>query len=107
MLIRGAKIAYTKEQSKIWSRLSQQLHDKGVEDSTELAKNILIKRGHLNKDGSDTYEGRVRGSMSAAERAIDRAVKRSGGLTTDYEYDPDTNYASKKCRPLKKLKRLK
>jgi len=107
MLIEGMTRKYTKDQSRIWSRLSQQLNDKGIEDSTELAKNILIRRGHLNKDGSDTYEGRVRGSMSAADRAIDRAVKSSGGLSTDYEYNPDTNYAYKKYKPLRKLKRLK
>jgi hypothetical protein len=107
MLIEGMTRKYTKEDSKLWNRLSQQLSDKDVEDATELAKNILIRRGHLNNDGSDTYEGRVRGNMSAADRAKDRAVKSSGGLASDYEYNSDTNYAYKKHRPLRKLKRLK
>jgi hypothetical protein len=101
------KTNYTKDQSRIWSRLSQQLTDKGIEDSTELAKNILIGRGHLNKDGSDTYEGMVRGGMGAAGRSTDRAIKRSGGVATDYNYNPDTNYSYKKHKPLRKLKRIK
>jgi hypothetical protein len=33
--------------------------------------------------------------MTASERAIDRAVKRSGGISDYYEYNPETNYASK------------
>ena len=64
--------------SRIHSRLKQQLIDKGREESEAegLAKNILVQRGHLNKDGSVTTEGYIRGNMSASERAIDRAVKR-------------------------------
>lgn len=98
---------YTKDQSKIWLRLSQQLNDKGIEDSTELSKNILIGRGHLNKDGSDTYKGMIRGGMGAAGRSTDRAIKRSGGVVTDYDYNPDTNYSYNKHKPLRKLKRIK
>jgi hypothetical protein len=84
--------------SRIHSRLKQQLIDKGREESESegLAKNILIKRGHLNKDGSVTTEGYIRGNMSAADRAIDRAVKRSGGIPEYYEYDAENNYAYKK-----------
>ena len=71
--------------------------DKGREDADAeaLSKNILIKRGHLNSDGTATAEGHARGSMTASERAIDRAVKRSGGISDYYEYNPKTNYASK------------
>jgi hypothetical protein len=78
-------------------RLKQQLMDKGREDADAeaLAKNILIKRGHLNLDGTATAEGNKRGGMTASERAIDRAVKRSGGIPDYYEYNPETNYASK------------
>ena len=84
--------------SRIHSRLKQQLIDKGREESEAegLAKNILVQRGHLNKDGSVTTEGYIRGNMSASERAIDRAVKRSGGIPDYYEYDAEKNYAYKK-----------
>ena len=34
--------------------------------------------------------------MSAEERAIDRAIKRFGGIPEHYEYDPVKNYAYKK-----------
>jgi hypothetical protein len=78
-------------------RLKQQLIGKGTpeEEAERFAKNILIKRGHLNKDGTATIEGQIRGNMSAADRAIDRAVKRSGGIPDYYKYDSETNYASK------------
>ena len=84
--------------SRIHSRLKQQLMDKGREelDAEEFAKNILIQRGHLNKDGSVTTEGYIRGNMSAADRAIDRAVKRFGGIPEYYEYDAEKKYAYKK-----------
>lgn len=83
--------------SRIHARLKQQLMERGREeaDAEALAKNILIKRGHLNKDGSPTLEGQIRGNMSPADRAIDRAVKRSGGIPDYYQYNPETNYASK------------
>jgi hypothetical protein len=60
-----------------------------------LSKFILIKRGHLNRDGTPTIEGSIRGNMTPGERAIDRAVKRSGGLPQYYKYDEETNRAHK------------
>jgi len=84
--------------SRIHTRLKEQLIEKGTDEleAEELSKNILIKRGHLNKDGSVTAEGQIRGNMSAEERAIDRAVKRFGGIPEYYEYDREKNYAYKK-----------
>ena len=84
----------------IHERLKQQLIDKGkeTEEAETLSKNILIKRGHLNKDGSATIDGHIRGNMSPAERAIDRAVKKSGGIPDYYQYNKETNYASKIIR---------
>ena len=83
---------------RIHTRLKEQLMEKGTKEleAEELSKNILIKRGHLHKDGSVTTEGYIRGNMSAEERAIDRAVKRHGGIPEYYEYDPIKNYAYKK-----------
>jgi|TARA_R100001530_G_scaffold88054_1_gene61302 hypothetical protein len=84
--------------SRIHTRLTQQLIESGTGEleAEELAKNILVQRGHLNRDGSVTTEGYIRGNMSAEERAIDRAIKRFGGIPEHYEYDPVKNYAYKK-----------
>jgi hypothetical protein len=62
------------------------------------AKEILIKRGHMNKDGTLTDAGTKRDAMTAAERAKDRAMKRTKAADTpaDFEYNPHTNYAKKR-----------
>ena len=83
----------------LWNRLTFQIQtsrDIGYDEAKSMAKNILIKRGHLNSDGTDTFDGTVRGLMSPEERAIDRSVKRSGGNYNDYEYNSEKNYAYKK-----------
>ena len=83
----------------LWSRLTSQIQtsrDIGYNEAKNMAKNILIKRGHLNFDGTTTFNGAVRGLMSPEERAIDRSVKRSGGNYNDYEYNSEKNYAYKK-----------
>jgi len=77
--------------SKLLKRLTEQLIVKGHQDAQGMAKKILIDRGHLNKDGSDTTEGRILGDMSPEERALQRHVKRYGGDPEDYIYDPNTN----------------
>ena len=61
--------------------------------SKEFAENILIERGHMNYDGSLTREGMKRNSMTAAERAIDRASRRTGRNRSEYTYNPKTNKA--------------
>ena len=84
--------------SRIHSNLKQRLiaennlSDKVAEN---LSKFILIKKGHLNKDGTPTIEGSIRGNMTPEERAIDRAVKQNGGLPQYYKYDAETNRAHK------------
>ena len=53
---------------------------------------ILIKRGHLKADGKTfTAEGLKRNSMTASERAKDRAAKRTGKSVNDFKYNPKTN----------------
>lgn len=82
----------------IWDRLTEQIVErqgKSYEDARELAKNLLLDRGHLNSDGSLTDEGQKRSDMGAAGRAIDRAVKYHGGTASNYYYDPLTNKARK------------
>lgn len=66
--------------------------------SEKLAVNILKKRGHLTKNGKLTAKGKKRDKMTAAERAKDRAAKRSGGKPSNYKYNARTNTATKKKR---------
>lgn len=60
------------------------------------AKAILKRRGHLKNNGKLTAKGKERDAMTAEERAIDRASKRSGKPKTAYKYDPRTNQATLK-----------
>jgi len=65
----------------------------------DLAIEILKKRGHLAQDGKTlTAEGMKRNAMTAEERAIDRAVKRTGKEAKDFTYKPATNMAVLKNR---------
>jgi len=58
---------------------------------------ILQDRGQLKADGKTfTAEGAKRNAMTAEERAIDRATKKSGKPKTAYTYNPKTNTAKLK-----------
>jgi hypothetical protein len=58
---------------------------------------ILQDRGQLKADGKTfTAEGAKRNAMTAEERAIDRATKKSGKPKTAYKYNPKTNTAKLK-----------
>ena len=74
--------------NQLFNRLSAQVGDE------ELAKNILIKRGDMNNDGSLTLKGQTRDNMTAEERAIDRASKKSNKPKSDYTYNNKTNRAT-------------
>jgi len=76
--------------NQLYPRLSAQV------GSSNLAKNILINRGDMNLDGSFTNKGEIRNSMTASERAIDRASKSSGNSPSNYTYNPTTNRATLK-----------
>lgn len=66
--------------------------------SREAAIVVLQKRGHLEADGVTwTAAGAARNEMTAAERAKDRAAKRTGKRASDFTYDFRTNRA--KARP--------
>ena len=55
---------------------------------------ILQKRGHLSSDGKTlTAKGIERDSMSASDRAIDRAAKRTGKPLNHFYYNQFTNTA--------------
>jgi hypothetical protein len=73
---------------QLFNRLTAQVGNRS------LAKNILIKRGHMNSDGSLTAEGQIRNNMTAAERAIDRASKESNKPNSNYIYNSKTNKAT-------------
>jgi hypothetical protein len=62
--------------------------------SRERAVAILQSRGHLSPDGVTlTEEGIKRDSMTASDRAIDRAAKRTGRPSNHFYYDQFTNTA--------------
>lgn len=76
------------EKGQLVNRLASQVGDK------QKAIAILQKRGHLASDGKTlTEEGYKRDSMSASERAIDRASKRTGKPSNHFYYDQFTNTA--------------
>ncbi len=74
--------------NQLLKRLSAQV------GSEKLAKELLIKRGHMTEGGELTAKGRERNRMTAEERAIDRASKKSGYSDSKYTYNPATNRAT-------------
>lgn len=64
-----------------------------VGGNEEMAKHILVKRGQMTADGSLTAAGKARDSMTAEERAIDRASKRTGAPARKFTYNPASNSA--------------
>jgi hypothetical protein len=78
--------------NQLLARLTAQVGDEG------LARGILIDRGHMTASGKLTPEGQRRNNMTAEERALDRAAKRSGKSTSEYIYDPRTNRATLRSR---------
>jgi len=82
-------------------RLTEQLRtQKGApEDPEGAARAILVKRGHMTKDGKYTEAGKKRNSMTAEERAKDRASKKLKKPVSAFKYTPRTNTATlKKAR---------
>jgi len=74
---------------QLLERLSAQVGSK------KLAVEILQKRGHLKSDGKTyTEAGIKRNSMTAEERAKDRASKYTGRPTKDFKYHKETNRVS-------------
>ena len=73
-------------------RLSAQMGSK------EAALDVLRSRGHIDQFGNLTEAGRTRDAMTAEERALDRAKKRTGKPVSAFKYDPATNRATLKKR---------
>ncbi len=86
-------------EAKILKRLVKQLEDKGHDPGSAhaIAVSALQKSGNLKKGSEQpTHKGVVRGDMTPAERAKDRAAKTSGGSPSDYKYNAKTNRATKR-----------
>jgi len=80
---------------KLLDRLTSQLKAQGYKDPKGSAIDFLRTQGSMKQNSLElTEKGKERESMSASERAIDRASKRSGRDPEDYEYDPKTNRAT-------------
>ena len=80
---------------KLLDRLTSQLKSQGYENPRASAILFLRKQGSMKEDSLElTNKGKARESMTAEERAIDRASKKSGRDPEDYEYDSKTNRAT-------------
>lgn len=77
-------------------RLTEQLRTQKSppKDVEGAARAILQARGQMNADGSLTEEGKKRDAMTAKERALDRATKRTGKKPSEFKYNPRTNRAT-------------
>ena len=84
--------------SEILNRLVSQLMAKGMskQSAISVATKKLQEYGNLDSNGNDTMKGLIRGSMTPAQRAIDREIKYRGGLESNYQYNPYTNKATKR-----------
>lgn len=83
----------------ILKRLVEQLRKKGMSEKTAYA--IAVKKlqesGNLKKNSTEmTQKGVRRSKMGAAERAKDRAAKKSGRKASKYVYNSKTNRATLK-----------
>lgn len=63
--------------------------------SREMAIGLLRRRGHMHEDSEELTEaGKARDALTAEERAVERASRRSGKPKTRYTYNPKTNTAT-------------
>ena len=82
---------------EILDRLAQQLMAKGMgkKQAYATATSQLQKNGVLKKGSQElTQKGEKRNSMSAGERAKDRAAKKDGRKPSEYSYNKKTNIAT-------------
>lgn len=64
-----------------------------------MAVSILQDRGHLHPGTEKLTEaGKKRDNMTAEERALDRAAKRSPKPASAFKYNPRTNAATLKAK---------
>jgi hypothetical protein len=83
---------------KILDRLVKQLTANGMpkDKAYAVATAKLQQSGNLKKGTTEaTAKGVKRGNMTPAQRAKDRAAKKSGGKPSDYKYNKHNNSAVK------------
>ena len=83
---------------KILDRLVSQLKANGMDEKKAyaIAVSQLQKSGNLKKGSTEaTAKGERRGNMTPAQRAKDRAAKKSGDKPSDYRYNKNNNTAVK------------
>ena len=79
-------------------RLTEQMRTQKSppKDPEATARAVLMARGMLDSKGNYTDKGKERSNMTAEERALDRAAKRTGNPKTAFKYNPKTNLALRK-----------
>jgi hypothetical protein len=79
-------------------RLTEQMRTQKSppKDPEAAARAVLIARGMMDNQGNYTDKGKVRNNMTAEERAIDRAARRTGKSKSAFKYNPTTNMALRK-----------
>lgn len=79
-------------------RLTEQMRTQKSppKDPEAAARAVLIGRGMMDNSGNYTDKGRERNNMTAEERAIDRASRRTGSPRSAFKYNPKTNLALRK-----------
>ena len=84
--------------NQLVDRLTEQMRTQSgaPKDPEAAARANLIARKMMTEDGKLTTLGKSRDSMTAEERALDRAAKRSKLATSAFKYNPKTNRAVKK-----------
>lgn len=93
--------------SKIVGRLAQQLMDNGMprDKAYAVATKKMQESGNVKKGTQKaTAKGESRGEMTPAQRAKDRAAKKSGGSPSDYNYNEKNNSAVR-GKPNKNVKK--
>lgn len=82
---------------KIVERLISQLVANGMDrrKAYAVAVSKMKQAGNLDSSGKETSKGKKRGNMTPAQRAKDRAAKKSGGKPSDYKYNAKNNSAVK------------
>jgi hypothetical protein len=79
-------------------RLTEQMRTQKnpPKDPEATARAVLTARGMLDDKGNYTDKGKERSNMTAEERALDRASKRTGTPKTAFKYNAKTNLALRK-----------
>jgi len=86
--------------NELLKRLTEQMRTQKnpPKDPEAAARAVLVSRKMLTEHGALTDLGKQRDGMTAEERAIDRATKRTGAPASAFKYDAASNKAVKHKR---------